>query len=184
MAILFLFLSLSAFFPHTGEKEILEDLLWRCDNLEKIGEITDIVERYCLDYWIPLRPPVFQPYRISSSYGWRVDPITRKYRFHSGIDLAAELASTVHATADGKVIYAGRNGGYGKCIIIRHSYGFVSLYGHLSAYYVLEGEKVKAGKVIGFVGSSGRSTGNHLHYEVRKNNKPIKPYIRKRGITL
>ena len=96
------------------------------------------------------------------------------------MDIAAELASTVHAAADGKVIYSGRKGGYGYCVMIRHAYGFVTLYGHLSACYVPEGEEVRSGKVIGFIGSSGKSTGNHLHYEVRKNGRPVRPYIRKR----
>jgi murein DD-endopeptidase MepM/ murein hydrolase activator NlpD len=95
-------------------------------------------------------------------------------------DIAAELASTVHAAADGKVIYSGRKGGYGYCVMIRHAYGFVTLYGHLSACYVPEGEEVRSGKVIGFIGSSGKSTGNHLHYEVRKYGRPVRPYIRKR----
>lgn len=105
---------------------------------------------------------------------------TGQRRFHSGVDIAAELASTVHAAADGKVIYSGRKGGYGYCVMIRHAYGFVTLYGHLSACYVPEGEEVRSGKVIGFIGSSGKSTGNHLHYEVRKYGRPVRPYIRKR----
>lgn len=178
MASLLLFIYLISFpFPPAGEREVLENVLARCDNLKNILEITDIIERYHLEYKIPVHPPVFSSYRISSPYGRRMDPITRKSRFHTGVDLATELASTVHATADGKVIYAGRKGGYGKCVMVRHDYGFVTQYAHLSAYYVLEGEEIRAGKVIGFVGSSGRSTGNHLHYEVRKNNRSIEPYI-------
>lgn len=179
--LIFMFLYPSRFSP-AGEREILEDVLFRCNSLERVGEIMDIIEGYHLEYTIPVHPPLFQAYRISSPYGWRTDPLTKKKKFHSGTDLAAELASTVYATADGKVIHAGRKGGYGKCVMIRHSYGFVTLYGHLSACYVQEGEEIRAGKVIGFVGSTGKSTGNHLHYEVRKNNRPIKPYIRKRGI--
>lgn len=150
------------------ERAILEDALSRCSSLERIGEIMDIVERHHLEYRIPVHPPVHRFHRISSAYGWRSDPVTGQRRFHSGVDIAAELASTVHAAADGKVIYSGRKGGYGYCVMIRHAYGFVTLYGHLSACYVPEGEEVRSGKVIGFIGSSGKSTGNHLHYEVRK----------------
>ena len=137
-----------------------------------------VMERY------PEQPTPFiiehRFHRISSAYGWRSDPVTGQRRFHSGVDIAAELASTVHAAADGKVIYSGRKGGYGYCVMIRHAYGFVTLYGHLSACYVPEGEEVRSGKVIGFIGSSGKSTGNHLHYEVRKYGRPVRPYIRKR----
>ena len=141
------------------ERAILEDALSRCSSLERIGEIMDIVERHHLEYRIPVHPPVHRFHRISSAYGWRSDPVTRQRRFHSGVDIAAELASTVHAAADGKVIYSGRKGGYGYCVMIRHAYGFVTLYGHLSACYVPEGEEVRSGKVIGFIGSSGKSTG-------------------------
>lgn len=181
-AILIFMLLISPCFSPVGEREILEDVLSRCHSLERVGEIMDIIKRHHLEYMIPVHPPLFQEYRITSSYGWRTDPLTKKKKFHSGTDLAAELASTVHATADGKVIHTGRKGGYGNCVVIRHAYGFATLYGHLAACYVLEGEEIKAGKVIGFVGSTGKSTGNHLHYEVRKNNKPVRPYIRKRGI--
>lgn len=162
------------------ERAILEDALSRCSSLEHIGEIMDIVERHHLEYRIPVHPPVHRFHRISSAYGWRSDPVTGQRRFHSGVDIAAELASTVHAAADGKVICSGRKGGYGYCVMIRHAYGFVTLYGHLSACYVPEGEEVRSGKVIGFIGSSGKSTGNHLHYEVRKYGRPVRPYIRKR----
>lgn len=118
------------------ERAILEDALSRCSSLERIGEIMDIVERHHLEYRIPVHPPVHRFHRISSAYGWRSDPVTGQRRFHSGVDIAAELASTVHAAADGKVIYSGRKGGYGYCVMIRHAYGFVTLYGHLSACYV------------------------------------------------
>ena len=108
---------------------------------------------------------------------WRQDSShTGKHSFHSGIDMAVELAAPVHATASGTVVFAGRKGGYGRCVIIRHSYGFETLYAHLAAYYTTEGKKLGKGAVIGFVGSTGRSTGYHLHYEIRKNGRTIKPY--------
>ena len=144
------------------ERAILEDALSRCSSLERIGEIMDIVERHHLEYRIPVHPPVHRFHRISSAYGWRSDPVTGQRRFHSGVDIAAELASTVHAAADGKVIYSGRKGGYGYCVMIRHAYGFVTLYGHLSACYVPEGEEVRSGKVIGFIGSKRKKHGKTI----------------------
>ena len=126
-----------------------------------------------LDY-LPLRIPVVGG-RVSSPYGYRKDPLTGKGRFHAGLDYACELATTVHASAAGVVCFVGHRGGYGKCVEVKHRYGFSSIYAHLSGYYVRPGESIPAGKIIGFVGTTGRSTGYHLHYEVRKNNRVIKP---------
>ena len=85
------------------------------------------------------------------------------------------MATTVHAAASGEVIFVGFRGGYGKCIEIKHKYGFSTVYGHLSEYYIKKGMYVRMGQIIGFVGTTGRSTGYHLHYEVRKNNRVIEP---------
>ncbi|MEG0580231.1 MAG: M23 family metallopeptidase, partial [Niameybacter sp.] len=81
----------------------------------------------------------------------------------------------VHASASGTVIFVGNRGGYGKCVEIKHRYGYSTIYAHLSGYYVKIGMSIPSGKIIGFVGTTGRSTGYHLHYEVRKNNKVVKP---------
>ena len=91
------------------------------------------------------------------------------------MDIAVELATPVYAAGSGKVIYAGRKGGYGRCIIIQHQFGFISIYGHLSAYYTTAGREIKQGQAIGFVGCTGQSTGNHLHFEIRKNKRAINP---------
>lgn len=91
------------------------------------------------------------------------------------MDIAVELATPVYAAGSGTVIYAGRKGGYGRCIIIQHKFGFTTVYGHLSAYYTTVGREIKQGQAIGFVGSTGISTGNHLHFEIRKNNIAINP---------
>jgi murein DD-endopeptidase MepM/ murein hydrolase activator NlpD len=122
---------------------------------------------------IPLGYPVYG--KITSHLGWRKNPFGRGYEFHSGIDITAPKGSKVLATADGVVEFAGWYGDYGKTVIIRHPSGYLTLYGHLSQIDVKEGQRVKAGDVVGRVGSTGRSTGTHLHYEVIKDNKPIDP---------
>lgn len=121
----------------------------------------------------PLGYPLFG--RITSLMGWRKNPFGRGYEFHSGVDIEAPLGSKVRSTADGVVEFAGRYADYGKAVIIRHASGYLTLYGHLSQIDVKEGQKVKAGDVIGRVGSTGRSTGPHLHYEVIKDNRPVNP---------
>ena len=112
----------------------------------------------------------------SSNFGNRIDPINKRNAFHSGIDLNSRYGNSVIATADGVVEKAGWYGGYGKCVVIRHKNGYKTLYAHLSKIKVKKGVSVKSGQVIGNVGSTGRSTGPHLHYEVIKNNKKINPF--------
>ncbi|SEL26915.1 M23 family metallopeptidase [Parapedobacter koreensis] len=113
---------------------------------------------------------------LTSAYGYRSNPFHGGGgEFHAGIDFRGRKGDLVRSTASGEVTYAGRNGGYGICIQLKHKNGYETLYGHLSKCLVKEGEKIVAGQVIGQVGSTGRSTGSHLHYEVRKNGKPINP---------
>lgn len=113
---------------------------------------------------------------ITSSFGNRINPINGKgSEFHSGMDIKAEHGTLVKSTADGKVIFAGYKVGYGNLVIIRHGENFKTLYGHLSKILVKEGENVKAETFIGKVGSTGRSTGPHLHYEIHSNGKKINP---------
>jgi len=119
---------------------------------------------------------------ITSGYGYRVDPFTRKKRFHSGIDIANVLGTPVKAAYDGVVTFAGRNGGYGNCIIIKHPLGYSTLYGHLSKIQVKKGQYVSKGKQIGKMGSTGRSTGSHLHFEIRRFNKTINPSFYVKGL--
>lgn len=154
---------------------LLQELATKARSLFPIIKVADL---YCSSGMInelPVRLPIIDKRRVSSPYGTRVDPFTGKSKFHSGIDYACELATTVHASADGEVLYVGNRGGYGQCIELRHRYGFTTIYAHLSGYYVKKGMLITAGKVIGFVGSTGRSTGYHLHYEVRKDNRVVKP---------
>jgi murein DD-endopeptidase MepM/ murein hydrolase activator NlpD len=113
---------------------------------------------------------------ITSVFGYRSDPFdSENAELHPGIDFRGAKGDPVHVTADGDVVFTGRKGGYGNCIIVQHKNDFQTLYGHLSHIDVKEGQSIKTGDVIGEVGSTGRSTGTHLHYEVRKNGKPINP---------
>jgi murein DD-endopeptidase MepM/ murein hydrolase activator NlpD len=112
---------------------------------------------------------------LSSIVGSRRDPITGGADYHQGLDISADHGSAVYATADGDVIFAGREGAYGNLITIDHGYGLETRYGHLSRYDVSNGAKVKRGDIIGRVGSTGRATGPHLHYEVRVNGRLLNP---------
>ncbi|TNE55348.1 MAG: M23 family metallopeptidase [Bacteroidetes bacterium] len=112
----------------------------------------------------------------NSRYGYRSNPFSGGgSEFHSGVDIKGTTGDPIKATANGTVIQAGWSDGYGNCVRIKHSHGYQTLYGHLSRISVRQGQKVKANQVIGALGSTGRSTGPHLHYEVRFKNKPINP---------
>ncbi len=113
--------------------------------------------------------------KINSDFGYRKDPFRKRVGFHSGIDIDAHYGDPVVATADGVVDKAGWQSSYGKTVVIRHQEGFETIYGHLSKITVEEGQKVKVGDVIGKAGSTGRSTGTHLHYEVVRDGKRINP---------
>ncbi|AFY47521.1 metalloendopeptidase-like membrane protein [Nostoc sp. PCC 7524] len=111
----------------------------------------------------------------SSPFGWRVHPILGYRRFHAGLDFAASYGSTIRAADSGTVIFAGWYGGYGKAVIIDHGRGITTLYAHSSELYVTEGQTVQRGQAIAAVGSTGLSTGPHLHFEVRRNGTPVNP---------
>lgn len=113
--------------------------------------------------------------RLSSGFGLRIHPILKIGKLHKGIDFAAQVGTPIYATADGKVKEAGRHGGYGNVVIINHGYGYETLYGHMSRVKTATGKQVKRGDIIGYVGSTGLSTGPHLHYEVHKDGEPIDP---------
>ena len=113
--------------------------------------------------------------RITSRFGWRRDPFTGKRAFHTGLDFRASFKQPIFATANGKVVYAGWGKGYGKMVKIRHKYGYTTLYAHMFYIKVKSGQWVKAGQIIGYAGSTGRSTGVHLHYEIRRYGKLINP---------
>ncbi len=113
--------------------------------------------------------------RITSGFGYRTHPIFRVRRMHTGVDIAAASGTPIHAAAGGTVVFAGRWGGYGNCVIIDHGGGLATLYGHCSSLAVGEGNSVKQGQTIAYVGSTGLATGPHLHFETRRNGRPVDP---------
>ncbi len=126
--------------------------------------------------------PAIQPVRnenlraVASGFGYRSDPFTKVRKFHAGMDFSAKTGAPVFATGDGVVQRADNTAsGYGNHIVLRHGFGYETLYAHLSKYNVKRGQKVKRGDIIGFVGSTGRSEGPHLHYEVHKNGEVVNP---------
>ncbi len=114
--------------------------------------------------------------QITASFGERIDPFNGEGAFHSGVDISSAYGQPIVAPADGVVTFTDFLGGYGKLIMIDHGHGISTRYAHLSGFAVTPGEHVHRGDVIGYVGLSGRSTGPHLHYEVRINDTPVNPY--------
>jgi murein DD-endopeptidase MepM/ murein hydrolase activator NlpD len=114
--------------------------------------------------------------QVTGSFGERIDPFNGEGAFHSGVDIGSSYGHPIVAPADGVVTLTDTMGGYGKTIMIDHGNGISTRYGHLSGFAVTAGQKVQRGDVIGYVGESGRSTGPHLHYEVRINDTPVNPY--------
>jgi septal ring factor EnvC (AmiA/AmiB activator) len=113
---------------------------------------------------------------ITDSFGARLDPFSGEGAFHTGVDVAADYGAPVHATADGMIVDAGQHTGYGRVVIVDHGFGLTTWYAHLSSYAAVAGTRIKRGEVIGYTGISGRSTGPHVHYEVRMNNAPVNPW--------
>lgn len=127
------------------------------------------------------KPPAYAPlrsYRLTGGFGYRTHPVTGQRAFHAGIDMAAPAGTPVLATQAGSIGYADWAGGYGLAIRVDGAGGYSTIYGHLSGIAVAPGAFVSAGQVIGYVGSTGRSTGPHLHYEVRRGNGVIDPLSR------
>jgi len=123
---------------------------------------------------IPAYMPV-KDYRYTSGYGFRYDPFNGGGAMHAGVDMAGAMGEPVYASANGTVLQAGRSGGYGNLVELAHGKGIDTRYGHLSAINVKPGERVKQGQLIGRMGSTGRSTGTHLHYEVRIDGRAVNP---------
>jgi murein DD-endopeptidase MepM/ murein hydrolase activator NlpD len=123
----------------------------------------------------PLAPPV-DYYNLTSDFGNRKDPFTKKPDWHEGVDLGAWPGTRVRATAPGVVTYAGHKGGYGRFVLVDHGCGIETAYGHLKSIDVKKGDTVDYRDTLGKVGSTGRSTGPHVHYEVRIKGKPVDPY--------
>src|SRR5262245_46789993 len=124
---------------------------------------------------VPVRKPLAGELEFSSGFGVRMDPFIRSLAMHTGLDMRASTGEPVRATAAGKVVFTGWSGGYGKMVEVDHGNGLSTRYGHLSAIDVSEGQSVRVGQVIGKVGSTGRSTGPHLHYETRVDGDAVDP---------
>ena len=120
--------------------------------------------------------PVLGP--VTSGFGQREDPVlgTGEGEFHKGVDIGAPLGTPIHATADGTVVSAGLSNGYGREVILDHGHDIKTLYGHMSGFNVIAGQTVFRGEIIGYVGHSGRTTGNHVHYEVRIRDIAVNPH--------
>jgi murein DD-endopeptidase MepM/ murein hydrolase activator NlpD len=112
---------------------------------------------------------------ITSPYGKRVDPVSGRAGFHTGVDIANDTGTPVHCTADGRVAFAGWEGGYGKLVIVSHGNGFQTFYGHLSEIKTSAGAEVQLGDVVGLMGATGNTTGPHVHYEIRLYGAPVNP---------
>jgi murein DD-endopeptidase MepM/ murein hydrolase activator NlpD len=152
----------------TEMPKIPDDASQMLESLDELQALRKVVAT------LPLGVPV-ENAEEHSQFGHRIDPFNGNLAFHSGLDLAGPPGSLIHSTADGTVISAGRDGSYGNMVDIDHGLGIVTRYGHMSEIKVHKGDKVKKGAVIGVQGSTGRSTGEHLHYEVRYNGQPINP---------
>lgn len=145
--------------------EQYDDLYKDLEKMQLLQSVTD---------HMPLVRPMEEA-RITSGFGTRLDPFTGRRARHGGMDFVSEDRN-IYATADGEVIHAGRKGAYGNLIEIDHGLGIVTRFGHLSKIKVKEGEKIYKGQLIGVMGNTGRSTGAHLHYEVRLDNQTLNPY--------
>jgi len=121
---------------------------------------------------------------LTSIFGQRMDPFSGEGAFHTGVDISSQYGDSVRATADGIVVEAGDHAGYGRLVVVDHGFGLTTYYGHLSSLNVVVGQQLKRGDAIGNVGVSGRSTGPHVHYEVRINGAPVNPmrYLRQASV--
>jgi murein DD-endopeptidase MepM/ murein hydrolase activator NlpD len=125
--------------------------------------------------FMPVRRPLSGEASVSSPFGYRPDPFLGRPALHPGVDLVQTFGAEIYSTAAGRVVHAGPFGGYGNMVEVDHGNGLATRYGHMSEVLVTEGQEVKAGAVLGRIGSTGRSTGPHLHYEVRVNEEPVDP---------
>jgi len=167
----------------TEEFESFEEMYQTVDEMvnlvdQRVEELNAAIEKAeKLEKIMRAKPSVLPTTgHITSTFGYRKNPFTNRGReFHSGIDIANKKGTPIKASGDGVVVFAGRDGGYGKVVKIDHQNGYVSIYGHNSELKVEVGDKVSRGQVIALMGSTGRSTGSHCHFEVQLHGKPIDP---------
>lgn len=143
--------------------------------LKKVEETSKLFKtnKNAINYYPNISPIKTKDFiELSSPYGWRKHPIFNKYLFHNGVDISANPGTNVYATAQGRVVYILYSKyGYGNRVVIKHAYGFKTLYAHLSIIYVKKGQWIKKNQIIGLVGNTGLSTAPHLHYEIIKNDE-------------
>jgi len=156
-------------------RDDVDKMSFRSNNLNK--DLSALEERFLAKSRVLSSTPSIAPVRgiLTDGFGGRSDPFTREPGQHAAIDISSANGQPVRAPADGIVVKAEWANGYGNVIYISHGYGYSTRYGHLSSFATRPGQRVKRGEVIGYVGSTGRSTGPHLHYEVRVNNNPVNP---------
>ena len=155
---------------------ISKELVVQSKSLDEIAKLAKDKEKLLAS--IPAIQPVKNEdlRQMASGFGYRSDPFTKIRKFHAGMDFSARTGTPIYATGDGVVVVAdAKSSGYGNHIVIRHGFGYETLYGHMSKYKAKAGQRVKRGDVIGYVGSTGRSEAPHLHYEVHKNGEVINP---------
>ena len=151
------------------QEELLDSLTTELDSLKIIHQgLCEVMDN------LPLKAPL-KTVVVDDKYGWRRDPFTKKGRFHAGLDFKGSYKDTVYTPANGIVLKAKWNAGYGRCVVIQHADEYQTLYAHLSRIFVVVGDSVHVKDPIGKIGSSGRSTGSHLHYEIIRNGKKLDP---------
>lgn len=154
------------FIPDNGQASVEDTELLA--SVDRLVLLSNIIQQ------LPLSQPIHNA-QMTGGFGRRVDPINGRLAIHPGLDLAGPMNAPISATSAGKVIYAGRKAAYGNVVEVEHGFGIVTRYAHLSKVIAKEGTKVRKGQVIGLQGSTGRSTGSHLHYEVRIDDHPVNP---------
>ncbi len=148
------------------DSELIDEISFRFNYLDKLKEAM---------IFLPLKPPM-QYYYVSSPFGMRIHPKSKKKQMHKGIDMAGTWQEEVRASANGKILFSGRFGSFGKVIKIKHKHGVETLYGHLHKLMVKKGDYVEEGQIIGKMGATGRAAGAHLHYEIKVDKKSVNPY--------
>jgi murein DD-endopeptidase MepM/ murein hydrolase activator NlpD len=169
----------SELISETGKKldKIMGQLYVQSKSFDEVFDLAKNKEKMlaCLPAIQPLKNK--DVHRIGSYFGTRLDPFYKVKKFHEGMDFSASVGTEVYATGNGTVTIAGRDneGGYGNEVVIDHGYNYQTVYAHLSRVFAQPGQKILRGQIIGYVGSTGKSTSPHLHYEVRKNGIPLNP---------
>jgi murein DD-endopeptidase MepM/ murein hydrolase activator NlpD len=156
-------------------RDDVDKMSFRSHRLEK--DLSVLEQRFAEQSQLLSSTPSIAPVRgiLTDGFGGRSDPFTGEAGTHNAVDISSAVGQAVRAPADGIVVKSEWANGYGNVIYISHGYGYSTRYGHLSAYNVKPGQHIRRGDIIGYVGSTGRSTGPHLHYEVRLNNNPVNP---------